>query len=253
MSLLMADPHRSNLGEGRFVAPSRPLDEARACKQWRDLRSILEGLQHDVHMLQGHGTSPFVNDPVITALGPGGPSYVCGRLRGQRAAEVPVQSTWLRDHGHQRRLWTAAGYLAGGDLQWCGSAWFVGFGGVSALSAGRAAATALGSDFLPLQLVDARWPVLDQALTILDEDHALWVPEAFDENGRVALESWFPHLEAVSFAGALALKEHVVVEAAHADSVRAIMSLGFEPVRVDLSAWEPAGASVSGLVCRIHA
>lgn len=107
-------------------------------------------------------------------------------------------------------------------------------------------------DILRYQLVDERFYHLDTALAPLDEQTALFVPEAFDANGRALVEAAFPRAialplsESLNFAGNAHCPDgqHVLIDAACTQSCAALSQAGFTPIPLDTSEFRKSGGSV---------
>jgi N-dimethylarginine dimethylaminohydrolase len=107
-------------------------------------------------------------------------------------------------------------------------------------------------DILRYQLVDDRFYHLDTALAPLNEQTALFVPEAFDATGRALVEAAFPRSialplhESLNFAGNAHCPDgqHVLIDAACTESCAALQEAGFTPIPLDTSEFRKSGGSV---------
>ncbi len=107
-------------------------------------------------------------------------------------------------------------------------------------------------DLLRYQLVDERFYHLDTALAPLDEQTALFVPEAFDAAGRALVEAAFPQAialplhESLNFAGNAHCPDgqHVLIDSACTETCAALQTAGFTPIPLDTSEFRKSGGSV---------
>ena len=107
-------------------------------------------------------------------------------------------------------------------------------------------------DLLLYELNDPRFYHLDTALAALDENTALFVPEAFHADGLELLHAAFPNAialsaqEAQNFAGNAFCpdKKHVFLQSGNTQLEDQLRSLGFCPVAVESSEFMKSGGSV---------
>jgi N-dimethylarginine dimethylaminohydrolase len=107
-------------------------------------------------------------------------------------------------------------------------------------------------DLLMYELQDPRFYHLDTALAALDEDTALYVPDAFDATGTELLQAAFPNAialsveEALNFAGNAFCpdKKHVFLQAGCDALEDRLRARGFTPVPVQTSEFMKSGGSV---------
>jgi len=107
-------------------------------------------------------------------------------------------------------------------------------------------------DLLLYELEDPRFYHLDTALAALDENTALFVPEAFNAAGLELLHAAFPKAialseqEALNFAGNAFCpdKKHVFLQSGNTQLEDKLRSLGFSPVAVQSSEFMKSGGSV---------
>ncbi len=250
--LLMADPSllRPHICRLPGTRPGIQVDQA--MQEWNGLHTQLQSEGFTVHLHPAQtATSAFIGDAALTTP-PGRPgAFASMRLGDERVEDPAMTSAWLRHRMVPRSLWAAVGTIAGGDLLWGPNCLFAGIGRASSPVAARSIAQGFGTKALPLRLIDARWPTLDQALCVLGPNHALWAPQAFDLASGAAIEAIFDHLEAVPEPSALPLGKRVVVSEHNLEAKAAISSLDFEPILVPLESWQLADAGPSALVQRI--
>ena len=104
-----------------------------------------------------------------------------------------------------------------------------------------------------VRLVDERFYHLDTCLSILDAQSALYVPAAFDAEGRALLEAVFPRLVALPLAEAEQLfacnghapdERHFLVQSGCAETAALVRGMGLEPIELDTSEFLKSGGSV---------
>jgi len=104
-----------------------------------------------------------------------------------------------------------------------------------------------------VRLVDERFYHLDTCLSILDPESALYVPAAFDEEGRALLEAVFPRLVALPLDEAERLfacnghapdEGHFLVQSGCAETAALVRGMGLEPIELDTSEFLKSGGSV---------
>lgn len=103
------------------------------------------------------------------------------------------------------------------------------------------------------QLTDPRFYHLDTCCSILDEQSAMILPEAFDEQGLELLQSIFPRLlivdsgEAASYLACNAFcpdNKHVIINIGCPVTCDMLKKNGFIPIEVDTSEYGKSGGSV---------
>jgi N-dimethylarginine dimethylaminohydrolase len=106
---------------------------------------------------------------------------------------------------------------------------------------------------LGLELVDPEFYHLDTALCLLDEETALWYPEAFSPASRSLVRAVFdrlipaPEREARRYLACNAHSpggQHVLIHEACETSCERLAEAGYTPVPIDLSEFLKAGGSV---------
>ncbi len=233
------------------------VDAEAATRQWEALVDVLLGLEMDVELLEpteGLPDQVFTANPVFAFPDPQGrPHHLESVMRhDSREPEVEALSGALRALG-SRAVSNEVMLEGGGDLLWHHRRRHVWMGHgfrTDPLALG-AVRMALAARVTPLRLVDPRYYHLDTCLCIVDDEAALWVPGAFDDQGRQEIESAFKLLIDVSDEGHLMAAnafsvdgEHVVIDGACTKTVAALAEHGYVPVPVDTSEFRKAGGSV---------
>lgn len=233
-----------------WMRPDRPVDTARAVRQWERLRRTYLDLGHRVDLLD---PVPGLPDMVFAA---NGATVVDGRVLGarfrhpERAAEAAAHAAWFR----------AAGFAPAepefvnegeGDLLVVGDVVLAGTGFRTDPRAHAEAARVLGREVLGLELVDPRFYHLDTAVAVLDDRTVAWLPRAFTPAAQDVLRARFPDAVVAGEADAAVLGLNAVSDGLHvvmnagADALaEQYRERGFEPIAVDLSEMRKAGGGV---------
>jgi N-dimethylarginine dimethylaminohydrolase len=237
-------------------------DPVLARKQWDALRREYESIGYATEVLPGEPGLPdmtFAANPVFPFRDAEGlPAVLVSRMRHpERSAEPGHYERWFAGRGYRVvRLPESVGpYEGAGDLLWHPGRRFLygGHGFRTTPEALRGAADAIGATLLSLRLVDPRFYHLDTAFVPLDEERALFVPEAFDESGRAALAASFPGLISVPVGEAaekFACNAHcpdgrnVLIEAECTATKRILGEAGFRVRPAETSEFRKAGGSV---------
>jgi N-dimethylarginine dimethylaminohydrolase len=231
-----------------WMHPDEPTDNARAMRQWAELRQVYLSLGHEVRTIDPVAGLP---DMVFAA---NGATVVDGKVLGarfrypQRAAEASAYLDWFRDGGYAEVR--AAGHVheGEGDILFTGRALLAGYGFRSDPAAAGELAALFGRPVISLRLVDPRYYHLDTALCVLDADTAMYYPAAFDDAGRAAIAEHFAELieakdEDAEVLGLNAVSDgqHVVLPVQARGLAAQLRERGFEPVGVDLSELRKGG------------
>ena len=234
-----------------WMDPARPVDRARAMRQWSELRATYERLGHVVEVLDA---VPGLPDMVFAA---NGGLVVGGRALGarftypQRAAEAPAYLARLRTTGLDLVAEPTHVNEGEGDFVVVGDRVLAGTGYRTDAGAHAEAAEVLGVEVLSLELVDPRFYHLDTCLAALDDRNVAYYPPAFSASSLALLEALYPDAVLASQADAEVLGLNFVSDGRHVvlaqDALGLIAQLaaaGYEPVPVDLSELLRAGGSV---------
>ena len=231
-----------------WMHPDEPTDNARAVRQWTELRQVYLDLGHDVRTIDPVAGLP---DMVFAA---NGATVVDGKVLGarfrypQRAAEASAYLDWFRAGGYAEVR--AAGHVheGEGDVLFTGRALLAGYGFRSDPAAAGELAALFGRPVVSLRLVDPRYYHLDTALCVLDADTAMYYPAAFDDAGRAAIAGHFAELieakdEDAEVLGLNAVSDgrHVVLPVQARGLAAQLRERGFAAVGVDLSELRKGG------------
>ena len=231
-----------------WMNPDRPVDAARAMRQWDRLRATFLRLGHQVHVID---PVPGLPDMVFAANGAaviGGKVLGSRFLHAERAAEATAYLDWFRRDGYRVVRVPRSVNEGEGDIVHAGRAVLAGYGFRTEQSARADIEEVFGLPVLSLRLVDPRYYHLDTALCVLDPDTAAYYPAAFDDAGRAALASQFAELieakdEDAEVLGLNAISDgrHVVLPVQARGLADQIAARGFEPVPIDMSEFSKAG------------
>jgi N-dimethylarginine dimethylaminohydrolase len=231
-----------------WMHPDEPTDNARAVRQWTELRQVYLDLGHDVRTIDPVAGLP---DMVFAA---NGATVVDGKVLGarfrypQRAAEASAYLDWFRAGGYADVR--AAGHVheGEGDVLFTGRALLAGYGFRSDPAAAGELAALFERPVVSLRLVDPRYYHLDTALCVLDADTAMYYPAAFDDAGRAAIAEHFAELieakdEDAEVLGLNAVSDgrHVVLPVQARGLAAQLRERGFAAVGVDLSELRKGG------------
>ncbi len=248
------NPHMVHEGQLQRV------DADAARKQWNSLVDAYRSIGVTVDIMDAADGLPdqvFTANPVFAyPRRDGSAAFIPARMRyPSRQPEVDLLDTFLQQHGATATEAPGNGRLeGGGDLLWKGTARILlgGHGFRSDLEDLRAAASVVDAPLIPLRLVDERFYHLDTCLCVLDDETAMWFPDAFDDASWWRLQDAFetllevPEAEALTFACNAHCPDghHVVMDRANQGTAGILADAGFEPVLVDTSEFRKSGGSV---------
>jgi N-dimethylarginine dimethylaminohydrolase len=239
-----------------WMFPEHATDTDLAVTQWESLYETFLGLGHEVELIE---PIPGLPDMVFAANGGftlDGVAYGARFTYDERAAEGPAYLDWFGGNGF--RAVDAQGTNEGeGDLMLVGGTILAGTGFRTGAEAHREVSELYGREVLTLRLVDPRFYHLDTAIAVLDpltDDptaNIAYLPGAFDEESRRALEARFPDAILVSDTDAEVLglnsisDGYNVVIAKRAVGFEAqLRERGYNPIGVDLSELLRGGGGV---------
>ena len=264
-SVLMVDPEHFRVAYAINVHMQdengglKVVDPDRAREQWEQVRRTYERIGYRVDVIPGDPELPdqvFVSNPVLAVPSRDGQHQLIPSVmrHEERAREVPVTMTALGSR--YGALASPRSCLEGhGDVVWHPTRRLLigGYGFRTEEAALEQVAALADCPVLGLRLVDSRWYHLDTCLSPLDDQSALLVEPAFDQQGRELLESVFPRLIEVPTHEAehfLAGNAHcpdgrnVVLDAGATETIDRLKEAGFVPWPVDTSEFRKAGGSV---------
>lgn len=243
------------------------VDSARARSQWAALREAYRALGFQVETLAPVDGLPdlvFTANPSFPALFPDGRwGAVLSRMaHAERRQEAEITAAWYRAAGGLIRELEAPAEAPdrlvfegmGDALWWPGRRVIVGGHGYrTAPEVYDQLSRVLEVPVLTLRLRDERFYHLDTCLSILDEESALYAPEAFDARGTALLQAVFPRLVALPLAESEGLfacnghspdGRHFLVQSGCTETLTIVRDLGYEPIELDTSEFLKSGGSV---------
>lgn len=189
-----------------WMEPANPTDTARAVQQWQTLYDTYLRLGHDVHLIDPIAGLP---DMVYTANGGfiiGGVAYGAKFRFQERVPEGPAFMDWFRDNGFDVAEPVEVNE-GEGDFLLVGDTILAGTGFRSTGDSHRELGEVFGKEVVSLNLIDPRFYHLDTAISVLDpvegpggveRANIAYLPGAFDEPSRRALEDRYPDAILVS-------------------------------------------------------
>ncbi|MFL5339112.1 MAG: dimethylarginine dimethylaminohydrolase family protein [Gemmataceae bacterium] len=232
-------------------------DLARA--QWRRLYDTLLGLGVEVELLV---PMPGLPDLVFTANA--GLIYkdrfFSSRFRhAERAKESPINDVWFAAHGFTVEHFPEGRYHEGaGDALFCGEILFAGYRIRSDVHGHLWLGDHIGKRVLPLELVNPYFYHLDTCFCPLTPGEALWYPDAFDDYGKMVIQSHISKLLPVAEAeakrfgcNAVVVGRQVITNTGCAQLTAELKERGYEPIAVELDEFLKAGGSAKCLTLRL--
>lgn len=242
-----------------WMSRAHQSDRDRAQQQWRALHGILERIGAEIRMMR---PIPGLPDLVFTAnagLVWRDTVFLANFRHPARQGETPVDRDWFEAAGFRTVLLPAAMSFEGaGDALFCGDTLFAGYLIRSDARAMSWLGDRIGCRVIPLQLVDPHYYHLDTCFCPLSPTEAIYLPQAFDQYARQALERQIPHLtevqpeEAARFAcNAVVVGRHVVLNTGCPHLEGQLAARGYEPHATELGEFIKAGGSAKCLTLRL--
>ena len=244
--VLMADPKYFEVkyAINPFMAQHvGTVDVERARTQWEALCSVYEQLGFDVLIvppMQGQPDLVFMANQSFPVRAADGTTEVL--LSYMHAPERRNEVEWVHNWYRTQQIVTTPlsnelVFEGMGDCMWVPGQNIVmgGYGYRTERAAVDALAQRIAASVVPLQLVHPSFYHLDTCLSPIDHERALYVPEAFDEVGREALQKQFSALVPVPVDEALHYlacnghcpdKKHFIVQRGAAKTKALAQSLG---------------------------
>jgi N-dimethylarginine dimethylaminohydrolase len=244
-----------------FMTMQKPVDRENALRQWQALRETFAatGLHvHEYAPLQGAEDMVFAANPALAGLNRNGDRVaLASRMKfPSRRAEVPAITQRLTQLGYaiDTSIPESVRFEGGGDAVWHPGRHilYAGYGWRSDAASHPVLARVFEAEIVPLRLTDERFYHLDTALCALDADTAMFVPEAFDNDGRDALERRFQRLLRIDLDEALSMAANaatgadgsIVIDAAAPTTIALLRGLEYTVRAVDTSEFRKSGGSV---------
>jgi N-dimethylarginine dimethylaminohydrolase len=238
------------------------VDRPKARTQWDHLVDVYRTLGIEVHVVDGVVGSPDLvfcaNQSFPGTLSNGEQVVAMAHMYSRyRTSEVPVVERWHERNGLTPVHWMESqGIFEGmGDAAWVPGRRVIvgGYGFRTDLSVYPWLSDLFGVPTVPLKLIDERFYHLDTCLSMINENTALYVPEAFDEASLETLKQLFPRLialpvseaiEQISCNGHSPDGKHYIVNRGATETNRLVSDLGLEVIQVDTSEFMKSGGSV---------
>jgi N-dimethylarginine dimethylaminohydrolase len=241
------------------------VDRDLAWKQWQGVVEAYRQIGYRIETLPGveglpdlcfiaNQSLPFVREDGSKAV------ILSNMANPQRRAEVPIVEAWFRERGWEiLRIPDEEVHFEGtGDALWHPRKRHL-HGGHGFRTHHTAYIRRTGfvtASVTPLELRDLRFYHLDTCLAPLDAETALYVHEAFTEQGLASLREAFPRLlrcpideaeDVLACNGHCPDTEHFIVDAAATKTMALVRDAGFTPIGVDTSEFRKSGGSVQCL------
>jgi N-dimethylarginine dimethylaminohydrolase len=237
----------------------RQADHALAVEQWKSLQSILGEVGAQISLLQPQEGLPDLVFTANAALIYRRKCILSNFRHPQRQGEKPVNDAWFRDQGFEvEELPENLFFEGAGDALFCGDTLFAGYQIRSHAVGHQAIGARLSHRVIPLPLVDSYFYHLDTCFCPVNEDTAIYFPNAFDEYGQRAVQEHVPHLievsadEAREFAcNAVVVGKTVVTNTGCPHLHQQLESAGFQTRETPLSEFVKAGGSAKCLTLRL--
>lgn len=224
-----------------WMDPSKPTSTERAVAQWQTLHDTYVELGYDVELI---APVDGLDDMVYAANGGftlDGHAYGAKFTYAERMPEGPAYMAWFEANGFQvhEPVHVNEGE---GDMLLSRGAILAGHGFRTSLESHDELRGIFDREVVSLRLVDPRFYHLDTAMAILDDDTIAYLPTAFDESSRSALERRYPDAILVdeTDASVLGLNSFgdgrtMVIAARAAGFERQLAERGYRTTGLDLS------------------
>uniref|UniRef100_A0A914E4R5 Dimethylargininase n=1 Tax=Acrobeloides nanus TaxID=290746 RepID=A0A914E4R5_9BILA len=241
-----------------------PVDRTLAMYQWNRLKLAIECAGSHVHVMEPHG-GDHLPDMVFAADGAfirGKKAYLGNSIFNERKDERNFYQAWLQKHGYETFGSLDFPFEGEGDARWVGqnqSKLVCGVGNRTDARVLDDLKQKLKSDdqddfkVIPLKVVDPKFFGLDTCFCPLDDELALWYPNALDQDSQKRLKQ---EMELVPISESEALKlacdavvigKTVILNKGAAETEKTLKRLGYTPEFVDLSEFVKSGGSAKCL------
>ena len=251
--LYVINPHmEGNIGS---------VDRSAARQQWAALRAAYQGIGYPVEVVPPADGLPdlvfMANQSLPGQLPDGRWAAVRSQMHApERQAEVAIVSEWYRQRGALLiDLPRSLPFEGMGDVAWVPGrrALVGGYGFRTDKAVYDELAVIFDVPVLRVALVDPRFYHLDTCLQVIDDQTALYVPEAFDADGIALLQAAFPRLlrvplseaiDGLSCNGHCPDGKHFIVHRGSPQTVALAQSVGLKVIEVDTTEFLKSGGSV---------
>lgn len=234
----------------------------KACQQWNLLRNELIAAGADVIVMD---ESPY---PLSCFVSNGGLQYqdrfILSQMTKPRDVEMPHFGKWFnKKQFNVRGLQMAGAFEGAGDAifshdrkhLWLGVGLRTHFNAKIELDLEFD-----DTDFIvrPIIIKDKRFAHLHDIFNPLDDGTLLWYPDAFDDHGKMVIESWYPNRievteqDALMFAvNAVSIDDTIIVPYVSRSLSTSLKSRGYKIVEVDMSEFIPHEGACKSLTLEV--
>ncbi len=179
------------------------VDKALALEQWNCLYKIYQQLGYNIHVIEGvpnlpdmvfcaNQSFPFVDEKNQKCV-------ILSKMASPfRSGEVEHIARWYEQHNYHliHQVDPPVEFEGMGDAIWHPhkNILYIGYGFRTSKNALIRAANCISCDVIGLELIKPHFYHLDTALSVLNEHTALFVKEAFSEEGKEILSAMFSNL-----------------------------------------------------------
>ena len=238
------------------------VDKPKAMSQWKELRHTYTSLGYTVHILEGvehlpdmvfcaNQTFPFVDAQNKR-------NVILSKMASEyRVPEVQHLAKWYKEQDYHiiEQTYPPVEFEGMGDAIWHPhrKLLYIGYGFRTHADALQRAANCIGCDVIGLELIQPHFYHLDTALSMIDEDSALYIPEAFTQTGIAILKRMFPNLLAVPLHeakygfvtnGHSPDGKHFIVHKGNQQTKAILQSTGLRVLELDTGEFMKSGGSV---------
>lgn len=242
-----------------WMSRQKQADHEQAIAQWNALREMLENAGAQTRLLD-----PVTGLPDMVFTANAALVYrrraVMARFRfPQRQGETSHDEAWLRAAGFKiEHLPQSVFFEGAGDALFCGDTLFAGYRIRNDVHGHQQIGGMFSCRVIPVELVDPYYYHLDTCFCPLAPGLAIYLPAAFDDYGRRAMEEAVDELievntdEAARFAcNAVVVGRAVITNIGCPKLHQALAARGFHPRETPLDEFVKAGGSAKCLTLRL--
>lgn len=228
------------------------VDSEKALYQWKQLKSVYEGLGITVHVIGQQARWPDMVFAADQGIGTR-ERWLKSRFRyPERQGEPAVFGQWYEERGYElvempRNIY----FEGGGETWWWRGRLLMGTGFRTSRKAAQVVGELLQAEVVVLELLDERFYHLDTCLFPLNAETVFYYPPAFSQQSRALLEATVPNLleltEQAAFgfaANSVVVGGTVVCQQGNGDFVQQLKRFGYRVIEVNVSEFIKAGGGV---------
>lgn len=241
-----------------WMDPGVAVDRKLALRQWNNLTTALQGLEHRVEQVEPVAGLPDMVFAANAAMVIEGKALGANFISPERQPEAAHYEVWLKKSGFDVRPSTSKSE-GEGDFVWVGGTLLAGTGFRTALSAHSEASEYFRKPVITLTLVDPRFYHLDTAMLVLDDENIAYYPDAFSTASQNLLAEMFPSAviateeDAVAFGlNSVSDGRNVVMSPDAGSLIKAVEEQGYVPVLVHMSELRKAGGGAKCCILEIR-